>query len=145
MSFTLFGSRSRGHQYDSFVPSGEKTGYPSKCVFPVTARIAPDSTSRIRIVLSSLSPECGVSTRTNARSFPSGDHESGDDGGLGGRAAGRLQVPDVSRFASPPSAGTSQMWTGIGASVTKRLSFPTSKRSLPFSISFLFGRSSSAA
>ena len=30
MSFTLFGSRSRGHQYESFVPSGEKTGKPSK-------------------------------------------------------------------------------------------------------------------
>ena len=51
MSFTLFGSRSRGHQYDNFVPSGEKTGKPSNFVFPVTARMAPVATSRIRTVL----------------------------------------------------------------------------------------------
>ncbi len=145
MSFTLFGSRSRGHQYESFVPSGENTGNPSKCVFPVRARISPEATSSTRTVAASLSPEWGVSTRTNARRFPSGDHERGDEGGLGGSAAGRLHVPDVSRFASPPSAGTSQTWTGIGGSDTYRLSLPTSNRSFPFSISALFGRSSSAA
>ena len=77
--------------------------------------------------------------------LPSGDQERGDAGELGGRTTGRVQVPEVKRFASPPAAGISQMWTGMGAALVNKSSLPTSNASSPFSSSFLLAGWSAAA
>src|SRR5262249_41709356 len=107
ISFSFARSPSRGYQYASCDPSGEKSPKPSILWCPVSLRIAPLSTSSTCTVRRSLSPECGSSCRVNVRSFPSLDQESGEAGELGGRVFGRLHAPDVRRRALPPSTGTS--------------------------------------
>ena len=73
------------------------------------------SLTRDRKDLRSLSPECGSSCFVNTIELPSGDHEIGDDGELGGKTLGSVHVPEVSRRGFPPSAATSQMCEGVGA------------------------------
>src|SRR5215831_16361286 len=98
-------------------PSGEKTGCDSLLVRFVSGLMSPESTSRIWIVLLSLSPVYAVATFTNASLLPSDDHETGDDGAPGGKVAGSVHVPEVSRFAALlPSTATSQRCTGRGVS-----------------------------
>ncbi len=53
----------------------------------------------------------------------------GEAGELGGALLGRLQAPEVSRLAFPPSAGRIQMWDGSAASVARKSLSPTSKAS----------------
>src|SRR5262245_28781200 len=112
ISLTLPVSPSRGCQYAICEPSGEKTGWTSWRSRPVRPRICPVAMSTIWIVERSLSPECGVARRTIAIDRPSGDQVNGEAGGPGGYEIGRLQDPDVRRFASPPSAGTVQTCVG---------------------------------
>ena len=50
---------------------------------------------------------------TNAIALPSGDHDSGDEGDPGGKVMGKLQAPEVSRFAAPPLALISQMCADV--------------------------------
>ena len=107
-------------------------------------RIAPLATSTSCSVRSVLSPECGLTTFAIAICLPSGDHTIGDDGDPGGFVTGRLQVPDVSRRAIPPSLLITHRWEGCGGAVTRKSSFSTSKESLKRS-SPAFTAASSAA
>src|SRR6185436_9521333 len=115
ISFTWLGSPSRGYQKTIWLPSGEKDGMLSKAGRPVSARTAPLATSSTMTDVRSESPKCGRSWRTSAIDLPSGDQERGDEGDDGGSLDGRLQVPLVSRLASPPSAGISQTCDGRAA------------------------------
>src|ERR1700687_5141310 len=76
--------------------------------------------------------------------LPSGDQVIGEAGELGGGVPGRLQLPDVSRFASPPLADTTQRCAGMGAEVARKSLLPTSKASLCRSSPLFFTGSSEA-
>ena len=114
-SLTLLGSPSRGYQKAIFDPSGEKVGKPSSVVRAVSCRVAALATSATITTVLSPSPKCGSACFTNAMARPSGDQDSGEEGGPGGSLRGRLQLPEVSRRGSPPSAGVSQTCRGVGA------------------------------
>src|SRR5262249_44992886 len=126
ISLTLPGSTSRGCQYATDVPSGENVGCPSPPrSLLVTLRVCPEASSSTCTLVCDPSPECGEAARTNSSDVPSGDQVTGDAGGPGGHATGRLQRPDVRRFASPPPDGTVQMWLGIAAAPPNTSSFST--------------------
>jgi hypothetical protein len=109
----------------------------------VTFLICPDARSRICALVCDPSPGCGDAARTKSSDDPSGDQLTGDAGGPGGQATGRLQRPDVRRFASPPLDGTVQIWLGITAAWMNRSSFSTSNESLNRSGPFFASGSSS--
>src|SRR5216683_3287293 len=124
-------------------PSGEKVGYPSARLFPVTARICFEATSITCTAARFASPECGETTRTKMIDDPSGDQLTGEAGDPGGQLTGRLHAPEVSRWASPPAAGIVQRWLGRAADCTRKLSFSTSNESLKRSGPFFCSGSSS--
>jgi hypothetical protein len=97
------------------VPSGEKSGSPSRAPRFVRARSAPDSTSSTCTRPVSVSPEAADDVRTNAISRPFGDQAGVETA----RLVAALQSPDVRRRAAPPSASTIQRWAGRGEDVTR--------------------------
>src|SRR5262245_7822358 len=115
-----------GCQYATLLPSGEKTGWLSSIVWVVSRRVAPVATSTSATWATSGVFSWGVSRCVMAMVFPSGDQDSGEGAGPGGCATGRLQGPLVTRRASPPSADTIQTCEGVGATVVRKSSSPTS-------------------
>src|SRR5256885_5013962 len=104
MSLTPERSPSRGYQYATRLPSGEKSGVNSNFGFFVSGRAVPAATSTTCTFVWSLSPYTGVSCRVMRSCLPSGDHDSGDGTGPGGSYVGRLHAPVVMRLAVPPAA-----------------------------------------
>src|SRR5690349_9172558 len=77
--------------------------------------------------------------------LPSGDHDSGDAGELGGWLIGMLHAPQVKRRAPAPSVPVTQRCAGRGAEVNRKSLFPTSNESLNRSSPVRFWASSDAA
>src|SRR5580658_10796899 len=76
---------------------------------------------------------------------PSGDQAIGEAGELGGWLVGSVHEPEVRRWGSPLSAGSSHKCVGRAASFTRKSSLPTSNESLNFSSPVFLGASSVAA